>query len=122
MHEFNFDLEDDHLTLCPEDFAERFGVSCAFVRLALQNGCPNQGGMVSRAGFFEWMEGHYERIRSEAGLSPFPPLADTEATWQRSEKRKRAFLTALDFTESRACLSSTRKAAQEVSRHLKENW
>jgi hypothetical protein len=68
------------------------------------------------------MEDHHERIRAAAGLSSFPPLGDTEATWRKSEKRKRAFLTALEFTESRACLTATRKAAQEVSRHLKENW
>jgi hypothetical protein len=122
MNEFNFDLEDDHISLSAEDFAKRFGVSCAFVRLAIQNGCPTHCGLVSRAGLFEWMEDHHERIRAAAGFSSYPPLTETEATWRRSEKRKRAFLTALEFTETRACLPSTRRAAQEVSRILEENW
>ena len=121
MDYFNHEDEDEVL-MGPEAFADRFGISRAFVHLVLANGCPHANEGTCRKSFFEWLDENTDYVRCLGGLLPLAPIPEDNATSTRRQKRKRAFLTTLEFTESRACLATTRNAAREVSRELLENW
>jgi hypothetical protein len=112
---------EDQIEWTPERFAVRFRISSAFLNLVLKNGCPTSDGKITEESFFRWLEEHYEELRAAAGLPPLPPLSDNDPLWLRSEKRKRAFLTILEFTESRSFSPATRRELHEASRKLMEN-
>jgi hypothetical protein len=100
--------------MSPDELGDKLGISRAFIRLVLQSGCPTVGGQISEFTFFEWLADHYELVRATAGLSPLPPISEADALWRVSERRKRGFLTVLEFMESRACLRCTRDGARQV--------
>ena len=111
-----------HTKMQPEGFADHFGMSRAFVHLALTNGCPSSEGAISEASFFGWMEENYEKIRFLAGLRPFPAISKEDRVSRVSEKRKRALLTTVEFTATRACGRETRDGARAAYREILKNW
>ena len=91
--------DGDRVPLTPEELGENYGISRAFVYLVLRSGCPTEQGMISQHCFLEWLADHHEIARAQAGLAPLPPICETDPEWRVSERRKRAFLTLLQFME-----------------------
>ena len=92
-----------------EAVARELCASRAFVRLCLENGCPDDEGFLSAAGLLEWLFDHYNCVRVAAGFQPLNPIDGvTPAAFQRL-RMANALFTLFEFSESRAsCLGEKR--------------
>jgi hypothetical protein len=98
--------------------ARELCTSRAFVRLCLENGCPEADGFLSAAGLLEWLFEHYDRVRLAAGFPSLPPIDGVTSEAFQRLRMANALFTLFDFSESRTSCVEEKRQLRELHRKL----
>ena len=98
-----------------EDLALVAAVPTAFIRLAIDCGCPAQNGCLSHLTLVCWLSYHYDRVREAAALHPLPPVQTCDDRQRLQMQLRNMLLTMADYSESRCTDRATKRALREWS-------
>ena len=98
-----------------EDVALIVGLPRAFVRLAIDCGCPSKDGLLSQIALFGWLVRHCHRFRAAAALPALPPSNSTDAAQLHQAAFRDMLQTIVDYRESRCSDPATKRALRELS-------
>lgn len=85
-----------------EELSRHGRISCAFVRLCLEEGCPQNEGRLSLAMLLDWLFDHYPKVRAAAGLPAMPEVEGLSELVTARLMMGNAMLTLLEYSYSRA--------------------
>lgn len=100
---------EDHRLRTVEQLSVHARLSCAFIRLCIEAGCPVYNKRLSHAILLNWLTIHHGAVRAMAGLRPLAPTDGVPPKVQRELRLANTMLTLLDFAESR-CSNRSEKA------------
>jgi hypothetical protein len=100
---------EDHRLRTVEQLSVHARLSCAFIRLCIEAGCPVYNKRLSHAILLNWLTIHHGAVRAMAGLRPLAPIDGVPPKVQRELRLANTMLTLLDFAESR-CSNQSEKA------------
>jgi hypothetical protein len=108
-----------HETVKVEELAGALQIPPAFIRLAIECGCPAPDGQLSHFALTEWLLLHYNQVRKVAGLpevaeSDAPPGDRHHATIALGNMLR----TLVDYGASRHSRPEMKSACREWSRLL----
>src|SRR5437868_12791598 len=92
----------DELPLLPDELAHISGLPAAFIRLAIECGCPVEEGRVSHSEIISWLSDHYNEFRAATGLPVLHPSQSVDPVERARVKFKHSLGTILDYRESRS--------------------
>ena len=110
---------EDHRFRTVDDLSRHARLSCAFIRLCIDAGCPLYGGRLTHAILLNWLTRHYTAVRVLAGLRPLAPIDGVPPNVQRDLRLANTMLTLLEFAESR-CSNRMEKAQLRRMQRLVE--
>ncbi len=93
---------DDHQFRTVEQLSLHARLSCAFIRLCIDSGCPLYGGRLTHAILLNWLTRHYTAVRARSGLRSLAPVDGVPAKVQRDLRLANTMITLLEFAESRS--------------------
>jgi hypothetical protein len=96
-----------------EEAADIVGCAPAFIRLAIDCGCPFSGDKIAPVTITEWVGHNLDRVRKMAGLSNLPPMAHLSADVSEFARGGYLLLTIAEYQASRSS-DPKRKAAYET--------
>jgi hypothetical protein len=111
--------DEDRIPLDVEELSREGHISCAFIRLCIDAGCPLSNRRLSLVGLLEWLFDHYAVVRELAGLTP---LADVNGVPEGTNTQLRmgnGMITLLEFSEIRASRTEDKLQLRTV-RHCVE--
>ena len=106
------------LVMPVEDLAVVAAVPVAFIRLAINCGCPSEDGCLSHLTLVCWLSHHYPRVREAAALQPLPRIQVTNERERLQLQLRNMLLTMVDYSESRCSDRATKRALREWSRRI----
>jgi hypothetical protein len=110
---------EDHRFRTVDDLSRHARLSCAFIRLCIEAGCPLYGGRLTHAILLNWLTRHYTAVRVLAGLRPLAPIDGVPPNVQRDLRLANTMITLLEFAESR-CSKQGEKAQLRRMQRLVE--
>jgi hypothetical protein len=110
---------EDHRFRTVDDLSRHARLSCAFIRLCIEAGCPLYGGRLTHAILLNWLTRHYTAVRVLAGLRPLAPIDGVPPNVQRDLRLANTMITLLEFAESR-CSERGEKAQLRRMQRLVE--
>ena len=106
------------MPIAVEDLAALAGVPPAFVRLAIDCGCPAENGFLSYISLTGWLFRHYEVLRSAAALPALPPIDALDEHDRTEAGRRNTLRTMIDYRESRCSDPETKRSLREWSMRI----
>ena len=110
---------EDHRFRTVDDLSRHARLSCAFIRICIDAGCPLYGGRLTHAILLNWLTRHYTAVRVLAGLRPLAPIDGVPPNVQRDMRLANTMITVLEFAESR-CSDRCEKAQLRRMQRLVE--
>jgi hypothetical protein len=110
---------EDHRLRTVEQLSVHARLSCAFIRLCIEAGCPVYNKRLSHAILLNWLTIHHGAVRAMAGLRPLAPIDGVPPKVERELRLANTMLTHLDFAESR-CSNQSEKAQLRRMQRLVE--
>ena len=110
---------EDHRFRTVDDLSRHARLSCAFIRICIDAGCPLYGGRLTHAILLNWLTRHYTAVRVLAGLRPLAPIDGVPPNVQRDLRLANTMITLLEFAESR-CSNRSEKAQLRRMQRLVE--
>ena len=112
---------EDYLPLPVDQLCHQAQVSLAFIRLCLENGCPAPGGKLSHARLMDWLRYNYPQVRAACGLGALAPIEGVPFEALGALQVVNCLLTVLEFSESRSCDPTQKKALRRMIREVEQS-
>lgn len=107
---------EDHRFRTVEDLSRHARLSCAFIRLCIEAGCPLYGGRLTHAILLNWLTRHYTAVRVLSGLSTLAPTDGVPPEVERDLRLANTMITLLEFAESRSSNRTEKKQLRRMQR------
>jgi hypothetical protein len=111
--------DGDLLPMTVDDLAAKSGLPSAYIRLAIECGCPTERGLVTHGGVSLWILDNYPTVRAAAGLEVLKESSSTDSLERARVNVRNCLRTLIDYRESRSSNPATKQACKEISRELR---